>query len=325
MYKTWYDWMYIRSPITKILLGIVTVMISFAALVLQGFVFEEKRMAAQTDSWNGRSIEKGAELFASNCASCHGPEGKGQAGVAPALHSRYFFEQRLTDVGFAGTLFDYVESTVASGRPSKPVGKSQWAQVMPTWSTQFGGPLRPDQIVHITNFVMNWQESALAQEWVTQTLTTTVNADTWQPFTDAPSKAEPGTLAWFVGTPAQLRGNVAISGTTGITGTAGSEVATAVRPPQQLYVDMACAGCHKLGPHTAGAAGPDQNGLPDGAGTRVAGQDAETYVYNSIVDPNAHIVEGYPSGIMPANFTERMSEEEIQGLVEWLLDPNRQY
>jgi mono/diheme cytochrome c family protein len=319
MYKTWYDWMYVRSPITKILIGIITVLISFAALVVQGFFFEEKRMAAQTDSWNGRSIEKGAELFAGNCASCHGPDGKGQAGVAPALHSRYFFEQRLTDVGFAGTLFDYVESTVASGRPSKPVGKSQWAQVMPTWSTTFGGPLRPDQIVHITNFVMNWRDNAVAQAWVTQTLTTTTNVDPWQPFVDAPSKAEKDTLAWFVGTPAQLRSTAATSGTV------GSDVAAGARPPQQLYVDMACAGCHKLGPHNVAVAGPDQNTLPETAATRVAGQDAETYVYTSIVDPNAYVVEGYPTGIMPANFTERMSEEEIRALVQWMLDPNRQY
>ena len=39
--------------------------------------------------------------------------------------------------------------------------------------------------------------------------------------------------------------------------------------------------------------------------------------------PGAHVVESYVAGIMPANFTETMSEEEIRGLVAWLLDPNR--
>jgi hypothetical protein len=33
-------------------------------------------------------------------------------------------------------------------------------------------------------------------------------------------------------------------------------------------------------------------------------------------------VEGY-NPVMPANFTERMSEEEINALVEWLLNPDR--
>ena len=64
--------------------------------------------------------------------------------------------------------------------------------------------------------------------------------------------------------------------------------------------------------------------LPEEAATFVPGEDAETYVHNSIVNPNAYIVEGYMAGIMPQNFGERMSEEEINAMVAWLLDPNRQ-
>ncbi len=63
--------------------------------------------------------------------------------------------------------------------------------------------------------------------------------------------------------------------------------------------------------------------LPDRAGSVVPGEDAATYIYNSIVDPNSHLAEGYITGLMPQNFGERMSEEEINSLVEWLLDPNR--
>jgi hypothetical protein len=50
----------------------------------------------------------------------------------------------------------------------------------------------------------------------------------------------------------------------------------------------------------------------------------EEYVIQSITEPNAHIAEGYAAGIMPQNFEERMSPEEIQALAEWLLDPNRE-
>jgi mono/diheme cytochrome c family protein len=88
---------------------------------------------------------------------------------------------------------------------------------------------------------------------------------------------------------------------------------------------MGCMGCHKLGPNVVGVTGPDLNLLPDVAATRVAGEDAETYVHTSIVDPNAFVNEGFPSGTMPPNFKDRMSEEEINNLVQWLLDPNRQY
>ncbi len=86
MKRPWYNFIYVRSPIAKILLGGAALLLTLA---LFGFTFiiEEPRMEAQTNSWTGRSIEKGAEIFANNCTSCHGVDGKGLPGVAPALHS----------------------------------------------------------------------------------------------------------------------------------------------------------------------------------------------------------------------------------------------
>jgi mono/diheme cytochrome c family protein len=317
MHKPWYSFLYIKSPISKIVWGIATVLISFAALVVLGFRFEERRMAAQTDNWHGRSIEKGAELFYNNCRSCHGEDGRGLPSVAPALHSRYFFTQRLTDVGYTGSLHDYVASTLTSGRPSKAV--RQWAQMMPTWSEDFGGPLRSDQIEHLTNFILNWEQSALAQSWEPDA----PNMDPWQPFRDGPSKAEQGTITHTVGALGVMGVTAGLTGTT--TTTAATAAPAGPRSPAQLFVDMGCLGCHKLGPHEVGVTGPDLNTLPETAASKVAGQDATTYVYTSITDPNVFINEGFQAGIMPANFKERMSEEEIQALVQWLLDPNRTY
>jgi mono/diheme cytochrome c family protein len=319
MRKPWYSFLYVRSPITKILYGILAVIISMGALVVQQ-VLEEPRMQAQTGNWDGRSIEKGAEIFANNCSNCHGPDGKGLPGVAPALNSRYFFTQRLEDIGYTGSVHDYVSGTVGAGRPSKAV--RQWAQMMPTWGARYGGPLRDDQVEHVTNFVLNWEEDALKQSWDPAS---GENLDPWQPFQDGPSRAETGTLTHTVGTlgvaavlPEQVAGGI-------VTPTQTTEEAPVAQSPAQLFVSMGCAGCHLLGDIGVGVTGPDQNLLPEVAGTRVPGQDAETYVYTSIVDPNAHVVEGYQPGIMPANFSERMSEEEIQAMVDWLLDPNRSY
>lgn len=137
MKKPWYDFLYVRSPLAKLGFALLGVLGAIAILVWWGAAVEDKRMVAQTANWEGRSIEKGAELYMNNCASCHGIDGKGAAGVAPALHSRYFFQQRLTDVGFAGTLRDYVKLTVAAGRPS--IKKSQWI-TMPTWSSASAAP-----------------------------------------------------------------------------------------------------------------------------------------------------------------------------------------
>ncbi|MBW7885060.1 MAG: c-type cytochrome [Caldilineaceae bacterium] len=297
MKRPWYRFLYIRSPLVKIGLGLIAVLIAIAVLLFQG-VIEEQRMAAQTANWEGRGIEKGAEIFATNCSTCHGMDGKGLPAVAPALNSKYFFTQRLTDVGWAGSLHDYVKLTVAAGRPSKV--NTQWAQIMPTWSQSYGGPLRDDQVENVTAFVLNWEEDALQQG-------TADNPDPWQMFSDAPTKAPAGGAA-----------------------AAAPEVAaepTGPRPPAELFVSMGCTGCHNLAvPQTdnnPGPIAPNMGDYPERAGQRVAGESAEVYTHNSIVNPNAFVVPGYNPGVMPANFTERMSEEEINSLVQWLLDPNR--
>lgn len=180
MRKPWYHFLYIRSPLAKIFIGAAAAALSIVLVIFQ-FAIEEPRMKAQEDNWAGRSIEKGAEIFANNCSNCHGADGKGLPNVAPALHSKYFFTQRIVDIGWAGSLNDYVELTVAAGRPSQ-VG-SQWAQMMPTWSSRFGGPLRDDQVEHVTNFVMNWQEDALTQS---------AEEDPFQCFRNVPTKAQEG-------------------------------------------------------------------------------------------------------------------------------------
>lgn len=293
MEKPWYHIFYIKSPILKILIGIASVVIGIVIFGLV-FVLEEPRMAAQTASWEGRSIETGAALYANNCASCHGVDGKGGSG--PALHSRYFFTQRIDDVQFAGTLEDYVKLTVAAGRPSK-ANTGQWVVMMPTWSSRYGGPFRDDQVVHVTNFVMNWQATALQQ---------TAEEDPWIAFLDTPSRAVDGEFV------------------------SAQPVASSDGPrtPNQLFQQLACAGCHNLNENQTdtnrGPIGPHLGNLHELAGTRVPGEDAETYVRHSITAPNDFIVPGYMANIMPAGLADRMTDEEFDALIAWLLDPNRE-
>ncbi len=296
MKRPWYSFLYIRSPIVKIGLGIASLLLTIVLLLFLGII-EEQRMEAQTANWAGRAIETGADLYANNCYNCHGVDGKGLPGVAPALHSKYFFTQRLNDIGWSGSLHDYVALTVAAGRPSKV--NTQWAQMMPTWSHRYGGPFRDDQVLAVTDFVLNWEQDALTQG-------TPDNPDPWVHFLDAPSRA-------------------VADGEGGAPAAVAAEP-TGPRPPQELFNVMGCLGCHNLDqpqtPNNRGPVGPNLGNLHETAGTH--GEDAATYVHNSIVNPNAYISEGYMAGIMPANFGERMSEEEINSLVDWLLDPNRQ-
>ncbi len=294
MEKPWYSIFYVRSPILKILIGILSVMLAVVVLLAVG-VMEENRMAAQSGNWNGRSIEKGAELYANNCSSCHGAEGKGGAG--PALNSRYFFLQRINDVGFAGTLKDYVMLTVAAGRPSR--ANAQWGVVMPTWSSAYGGPLRADQVQQLTNYVLNWESTAVTQG---------PDEDPWIPFQDAPSKLSAEELA-------------------ALGQAAAAPASTGPRTPPEIFTQLACAGCHVLtlpqDDANHGAVGPNMGNLPDNAANRVAGQDAQTYIINSITTPNAFVVPGYQANIMPQGLRDRMTPEEFDALVAWLLDPNR--
>jgi len=293
--------LFVKSPILKIALGILG---ALGCIILLGLVLltEDVRMADQTDNWAAREIENGAILFANNCASCHGPDGKGLLGVAPALHSHYFFTDtgRLADVNYIGSMEDYVRLTVAAGRPSK--ANTQWAQKMPIWGSQFGGPMRGDQVIEVTKYVMNYRESALAQ---------TPEEDPFQPFLDVKKPVGEQSIAVLIGAapPAPA---------------AAAPAAGVVRAPADLFTTMACLACHvRDQEQTAtnrGVIGPNMGNLVENAASRVAGLSAEDYIYQSITEPGAFVVEGYVDGIMPKDLTTRMSEEEIRGLVTWLLE-----
>jgi cytochrome c oxidase subunit 2 len=82
--------------------------------------------------------------------------------------------------------------------------------------------------------------------------------------------------------------------------------------PEEIFTSAGCAGCHTLAAAGATAkVGPDLGKLGD--------VDA-AFVRTSIVDPNAEIEEGFRPNVMPQNFRERLSKEEIDALVEYLLE-----
>ena len=82
----------------------------------------------------------GGELWAQNCASCHGINGEGVD--APALNSQQFFE---------GTDPRQIHHLTASGVPGTE---------MPAWWVWMGGSLTDEQISAIVAYVLSWQESA---------------------------------------------------------------------------------------------------------------------------------------------------------------------
>jgi mono/diheme cytochrome c family protein len=147
----------------EIFIGLILVSIVIAVIIYVGFT-EEGSMAEQARSQHAEAIEVGAELYETNCSGCHGLQGEGIPGLAPGLNDAHFFSNRMGEVGWAGTLEDYIVSTVSTGRtvstrPELYVGGGKPA--MPAWSQQFGGPLREDQVRNLATFIMNWEATAL--------------------------------------------------------------------------------------------------------------------------------------------------------------------
>ena len=143
--------------LTQITVGTIAIIVSIAILLIVG-AGELGRMAEKDRDIQARSIENGAALW-NQCEGCHGLQGKGIPGVAPALNSAYFFSRRLKDLDYTGSLASYIESTISSGRPAS----TEYSARMATWSQEFGGPLRPDQVRSLTAFIMNWETTALAE------------------------------------------------------------------------------------------------------------------------------------------------------------------
>lgn len=84
-----------------------------------------------------------------------------------------------------------------------------------------------------------------------------------------------------------------------------------------------CITCHSVQPTDdplqPSPVGPSHYGVADRAGDYVAGMDAEAYLRESIVDPNAHIVEGFSEGVMYQNYAEDLTDQQIDDLVAYLL------
>jgi mono/diheme cytochrome c family protein len=279
----------------KIVIGTVAFMI---AMMVFGYsaLREPSRMVRFTNAELGRSIEAGSEIFANNCATCHGVDGTAQecydaAGnqiACQGLPLNYNgllcgdVSQRMSDMGWGGTKHDYVLTTVAAGRGS----------IMPTWAEQFGGPLRPDQVQNVTNFVLNYESETLCSapvvtyEW----------PEFAEEFLAGPDVTPPGDPA---------RG-------------------------EELYtVTYGCSACHgTLDGGTPAAIGPSLTNIETDGATRVEGMDALQYVYHSILFPSDHIAPDCPTGpcagppsTMPANFGARMGEspQDMADLLAYLL------
>ena len=84
-----------------------------------------------------------------------------------------------------------------------------------------------------------------------------------------------------------------------------------------LYDSNGCGGCHTFKPAASkGKVGPDLDNLAADAKKANRGS-LEQYTRESIEDPDAYIVPGFPKGVMPT-FKGKLTDSQINELVTFL-------
>ncbi len=116
----------------------------FMVLLIAGFITykvrepELRKTAAAQQLTSYKAL--GNQLFASNCASCHGKDAVG--GSAPVLNSQQFLKS---------TTNAQIENIVSGG-----VSGTE----MPAWSLDFGGTLTAEQVQQVTTYLRSLQPNA---------------------------------------------------------------------------------------------------------------------------------------------------------------------
>ena len=88
---------------------------------------------------------------------------------------------------------------------------------------------------------------------------------------------------------------------------------------QTLAVNNGCLACHSI--DGSPSVGPSWKGLyghevPLSDGSTAMADD--TYVRESITEPNAKVVEGFPPSVMPANFGSTLSDSDIEAITTYI-------
>jgi len=85
---------------------------------------------------------------------------------------------------------------------------------------------------------------------------------------------------------------------------------------EQILTAAGCAGCHTLSKAGAnGTIGPSLNDLASSGDIK---GNPDDYVKESILDPDAVVVQGFQPGVMPS-FEGKLTDKQIQALVQYLL------
>ncbi len=226
---------------------------------------------------------------------------------------------RLLNVGWTSSLHNFIYTTIFSGRPNS---SSYWPQPMPSWSQAAGGPLRIDQVEDLTQYVLNFDKG---DAWTIDDLNA-VNqfpkasvdpaiVDQMQQQINQLQQSG-GVLPQYVGVDTSI--DDIMKGLQGLTGDPqrGTTLYNGQGTPQ-----LPCYSCHETGAGTV--APPTQGTWTRVQDTRLqdpkfAGWTGEQYIADSIIHPSDYVVPNYSDGVMPQNFGQLLTYQDLADLIAFL-------
>jgi mono/diheme cytochrome c family protein len=270
----------------------VTLFMVVALIVLMYGIFEPQRRVAAAQQQKDASIERGAELFAANCAICHGPEGKGIAGAGFPLNTA---QNHNGDAKRQA----YLQTTIENGKLNV-TGK---LPVMPMWAEKNNGPLNDQMVGDLVNFITygNWTEVPA------------ILVKNGTPVAALPTPPGLGTPI-----PSEVIAQYQNAGSAGGGGEASPPAGS--DPGAALFQTKGCIACHTISPEypNGGAVGPNLSNIaskgkiPDTNPTLPVTQDG---LKTWIRDPQKIA----PGTVMPSFGTDQISDQEMDDLTKWLL------
>ncbi len=275
---------------------------------LFGFDFlaqtRRERIGLETELSLGVSDERAAAIQA-RLTEIEAIEAPIRQQMQPAIDKGYNPDapSRLANIGWGGSLHSFIYTTLVHGRP---LSGFYWPNQMAAWGQTAGGPLRSDQLEDLTAYILNWDKGS---EWTIDDLLRV------EMFPKVP--VDGAIVAELL---ANAEPRVGVNTPTDQIMVGLADVTGDPQNGQVLYNGaLACSGCHMNA-----AVAP----LTEGTWTRVnevrlqeaqfAGYTGEMYLAESIIHPNDYISPGYGAGLMPANYGERLTYQDLADLIAYL-------
>jgi len=268
-----------RKVVAVLALTIVT------GLLLVGYGFwEPTRQAVAADRQENRSIERAIDNYTTLCMGCHGVDGRGAVvpdsnppRVAPQLNRE---DLRPTDPDQYKDRYKFVYNTISRGRPGTP---------MPTWGKEDGGTLIAEQVYELALMITKGDKELQGTETVWDKIRAVAR--------EKIAHGSPEPKVPEVELAADCVGDCK----------AGADI---------WKGKGACIGCHTIN-GVGGQTGPEQSHIATVGATRKPGVSAEDYIRESILQPNAFLVPGYPP-VMPS-FQGVLSDKEIDQIITYFM------